>query len=261
MSARITVRRSRAARFARICGALSVPVFVLTALGQRFSVIPEISLLALISTGIVLGIVACAFGTYALVHIWKSGDIGAGSAILAMVYSIPGVVLFAATVYALAVFPKLNDITTDAANPPQFLVLDEGTRRIGMPTEDERGLQAAAYPDIAARLYPVGIERVFEAAHRLVDQRGWTIVRQRVPAIGAQEVAIHAVARTMLFRFPDQIVIRIRAEPGGTRVDIRSASEVGHHDLGQNARRIRRLLADFDSALQGERSELQSANR
>ena len=111
MGARITVRRSRAARLGRFCGALSVPVFVLTALGHRFAFIPEESLLALISSGTVLALIACAFGAYALSDIWKSGDVGAGSAIMAIVYSVPGVVLFVVSVYALAVYPRLNDVT------------------------------------------------------------------------------------------------------------------------------------------------------
>lgn len=300
MGARITVRSSRAARFGRFCGALSVPVFVLTALGNRFSIIPESALLALISSGTVLALVACAFGAYALSDIWKSGDLGAGSAILAIVYSVPGVVLFAVSVYALAVYPRLNDVTTDLDNPPRFLSIADISGNLGETTPDQRRLQLEAYPEITSRLYPVGMERVIEAVRVLATEKGWTILKQDVPenlirsardpvlsgdranialepsgeagALDAPEnvpepvfepqtAVFQLVARTYIFQFANYVVIRIGRTPEGTRVDLRSASTVGQHDLGQNARRVRSMLVALDMALQGERSELQPATR
>lgn len=314
MGARITVRRSRAARFGRFCGALSVPVFVLTALGHRFAVIPETSLLALISCGTVLAVIACAFGAYALSDIWNSGDIGAGSAIMAIAYSVPGVILFAVSVYSLAVFPRLNDVTTDLENPPRFLAINDVTANLGVTTPDQRQLQSEAYPEITSRLYPVSIERVVEAVRVLAADKGWTILGQDVPSnlvrvvrdrtlpiaglgqigeagaltpsqeepaialvqsgeAGAldapenvpepgferQTAIFQLVARTYLFQFANYVVIRIGTAPEGTRVDLRSASTVGQHDLGQNARRVKSMLAALDAALQGERGELQPA--
>ena len=330
MGARITVRRSRAARFGRFCGALSVPVFVLTALGHRFAFIPEESLLALISSGTVLALIACAFGAYALSDIWKSGDIGAGSAIMAIVYSVPGVVLFVVSVYALAVYPRLNDVTTDLDNPPEFLAMENVSESLGNASPGQRQLQVTAYPDITARLYPVGIERVVEAVRVLAVEEDWNILGQDVPpdlvrsassqsgpiaglggaqgATGAGDrgavdltpiadaldisggtedqvaqsgeagaldlpdtnpeqgfeprtAVFQLVARTYIFQFANYVVIRIGTTPDGTRVDLRSASSVGQHDLGQNARRVRNMLAALDSALQGERGEIQSATQ
>jgi uncharacterized protein (DUF1499 family) len=66
----------------------------------------------------------------------------------------------------------------------------------------------------------------------------------------AEAGTLQAVAATPLLGFPDDVVIAIKQDPAGTRVDMRSASRLGQHDLGQNARRIRRLLADLDVALQ-----------
>jgi hypothetical protein len=45
------------------------------------------------------------------------------------------------------------------------------------------------------------------------------------------------------------VVIRIRAEAGGTRLDIRSASRVGRTDLGVNAKRIRAFLLELNNLL------------
>jgi hypothetical protein len=71
------------------------------------------------------------------------------------------------------------------------------------------------------------------------------------PVPPASETAtLQAVAATPLFSFADDVVLRLEETPDGTRVDMRSASRLGAHDLGQNARRIRRFLADLDVALQ-----------
>jgi uncharacterized protein (DUF1499 family) len=52
------------------------------------------------------------------------------------------------------------------------------------------------------------------------------------------------VDRTLLLRLPDDITVRIRPRADGTRIDIRSASRLGHHDFGANAARIRRFLEE-----------------
>ena len=79
------------------------------------------------------------------------------------------------------------------------------------------------------------------------------------PEFEPQTAVIQLVARTYVFQFANYIVIRIGTTPEGTRVDLRSKSTVGQHDLGQNARRVRSMLAALDAALQGERSEIQPA--
>jgi uncharacterized protein (DUF1499 family) len=58
---------------------------------------------------------------------------------------------------------------------------------------------------------------------------------------------IDAVARSLLFRFPDDITIRLRAGVGETRIDLRSASRVGRHDFGANARHIRDFAREIEA--------------
>ena len=41
----------------------------------------------------------------------------------------------------------------------------------------------------------------------------------------------------------------VRAVGRGTRIDVRSASRYGAHDLGTNAKRVAALLADIDDAM------------
>jgi hypothetical protein len=78
------------------------------------------------------------------------------------------------------------------------------------------------------------------------------------PPVGAfslvptDQATLEAQATTFVFGFLDDVVVRLRETPDGTQVDMRSASRAGAHDLGENARRIRRFFVDLDARLQPE---------
>ncbi len=77
-------------------------------------------------------------------------------------------------------------------------------------------------------------DRVFAAVLAVARKSGWTVA-----AAVADEGRLEATAATPWFGFKDDIVVRVAAEAGGTKVDVRSASRVGRSDLGVNAERIR----------------------
>ncbi len=70
------------------------------------------------------------------------------------------------------------------------------------------------------------------------------------PSPPSDEATLEALAPTPVFGFLDDVVVRVRLAPDGTQVDMRSASRIGEHDLGQNARRISGFFADLDAVLQ-----------
>jgi hypothetical protein len=55
--------------------------------------------------------------------------------------------------------------------------------------------------------------------------------------------------------FRDDVVVRIRPDPDGARVDIRSASRYGRHDFGTNASRIASLSEAIDDAIDSLKPE------
>jgi uncharacterized protein (DUF1499 family) len=65
---------------------------------------------------------------------------------------------------------------------------------------------------------------------------------------GTDADAIEAVDTTRVFGFHDDVVIRVRPEGTGSRVDMRSKSRDGQGDLGANAARIRSFLAELARA-------------
>ncbi len=61
--------------------------------------------------------------------------------------------------------------------------------------------------------------------------------------VGDRESAIHLTRTTKVFRWVDDIHVRISATENGTRIDAESQSRVGKGDLGQNPRNLRDLVA------------------
>ena len=127
--------------------------------------------------------------------------------------------------------PPINDITTDTEDPPQYM-----TGRKPYPGAEFARQQRAGYPDLAPIVVASPPEKTFAAVQSAVESFGWKIV-----AADAASGVIEATDTSHIFRFVDDIAVRIRPQDGGSRVDVRSKSRVGRGDLGANAARIRRL--------------------
>jgi len=133
--------------------------------------------------------------------------------------------------------PPIHDVTTDPADPPGFLVSDGVPENAGEPGDypaANAAIQREAYPD----LQPIRVEAPPDQAYaRAVDAArslGWELVREE-PARGTFE----ATDTSRIFRFVDDVVVRMRPDAAGSRIDLRSRSRVGQSDLGANAARIR----------------------
>ena len=137
---------------------------------------------------------------------------------------------------------EINDISTDIANPPALVATLQMRRGApnppAYPGASVGVLQRAAYPDIVPIILPVPPAEAFKRVDAVAMAMDWDVVA-RAPADGRLE----AIATSEWFGFKDDIVVRIRPEGTGSRIDIRSKSRVGESDLGVNARRIRDFIA------------------
>jgi len=199
---------------------------------------------------LVFAVLAILIGLAAFVTIWKDGLSGLGHALLAIAI---GALLLAYPAY-LGVkayrLPAISDITTDPIDPPRFEAIARVRPRNANPII-YAGLYAAeqqriAYPDIEPLLLTVSPKLAFDAALAIANKRRWRVVDTRDPTPARPEGRIEAVARTPVMGFRDDIVIRVRPAPDGSRIDVRSASRYGRHDFGTNAARVRSLLDDID---------------
>lgn len=137
--------------------------------------------------------------------------------------------------------PPIHDITTDLADPPAFVALADARAKSANGAAYEGAAaaegQRRAYGDIQPRTLALSpadaMQRVLDAARSL----GWEVVASDMAA-----GRLEATDTTRFFGFKDDIVVRIRPEGAGSRVDVRSASRVGRSDVGANAARIREFL-------------------
>lgn len=143
--------------------------------------------------------------------------------------------------------PTIHDITTDTREPPQFIAVLALRKNALNPVtyggDSVAALQERAYPDIKPLTLDVPPAQVFDRALAAAKAMGWTVA-----AADSASGRIEATATTGWFGFKDDVVVRIRAEGGGARVDVRSLSRVGRGDFGTNAARVRSYLARLTSS-------------
>ena len=137
--------------------------------------------------------------------------------------------------------PRIHDITTDPADPPAFVALLEARKAAPNGAEYKGAAVAEAqrmgYPDLKPLVVKSPPAQTVQKAIDAARSLGW-----EVAATDAAAGRLEATDTTRFFGFKDDIVVRIRPEGAGSRVDVRSMSRVGLSDLGANAARIRKFL-------------------
>ena len=133
--------------------------------------------------------------------------------------------------------PPIHDITTDMENPPEFV--DVLPLRADAPNPAEYDPEVATqqskgYPDLKPIILDAPPDAAFERALAAVHALGWVLVSDDSGA-----GRIEATDTTFWYGFKDDVVVRIRPDGSGSRVDVRSKSRVGGSDVGANAARIR----------------------
>ena len=173
-----------------------------------------------------------------------SGMAAALTAVVAilLVFALPAVLLRRASRV-----PRIHDITTDTEHPPSFVAVVP-LRASAPNTAVYGGAEIATqqnhgYPDLAPLTLGVPPDQAFNRALAVARKMEWEIVASD-PASGR----IEATDTTFWFGFKDDVVVRIAAAPGGSRVDVRSVSRVGLSDVGTNAARIRKYLSELKAA-------------
>jgi len=240
---------SRPAQWSPMAAWFALAVTVLSAALIRFGRIDYQSGFIALGLGLAIALAAVGLSLVAFIRIWQEGRRGLGSAIKGMV--VAALVLgYPAFLGLKAVtLPAISDVSTDTEDPPAFsrsrAALEAREGRV--PPEvapEKRELQREAYVQIAPLSLDIPPEDAFPLVRKAAENLGWRII-EAVPPGGRTGVGrLEAVDRTLLLRIPEDITVRIRPRVDGTRIDIRSASRIGHHDLGTNAARIRAFLEE-----------------
>jgi hypothetical protein len=214
-------------------------------------IVPALSTLA---GALVLAVIAILLAFAAGIVIWRDGTGGLQQALagFAVGFALIGYPLYLGVkAYEL---PAIYDVTTDPIDPPRFEAIARLRPRDAHPVTYAglytAELQHTAYSDIEPDLTDSPPQEAYNAALKAITKRKWHVVDARPPQPSpAREGRIEAIARTPILGFRDDVAVRVRATPDGARIDVRSASRYGRHDLGVNAARVRALIEDIDDAL------------
>ncbi len=235
------------AKFVVIIGPIGAAVLPIGALGSRFGLWGFELGLQLIFGGVLLAAIALVLGIAVFVFALKRQQpankmpaaVGAlaGAAVLAWTG-----VQFMAALSTSAPSP-IHNVSTDRDDPPTFdkvaALRGAGANALDYDAEDAQ-TQAQAYPALIGVRSADGVEASFEMAVAVARELGWEIVNE-----DREQGIVEATDTTFWFGFKDDVVIRIRADGTGSKVDMRSVSRVGRSDLGTNARRIADFLERF----------------
>jgi len=229
-------------RVATISLALGVVGAVAFAAGPALAQLEAASALTafrVFGVGLLLGLLALLFGAIGL---WRTrpvtGRRGRGPALVGTALGLLPVAVVAAVVGSAGRAPAINDITTNPDDPPRFRAAqtdDANTGRdLSYPGEAFARAQRSGYPDLAPIRVAGAPDEVYRRCLTVAQDLGWKLTVED-PATGVFE----AIDVTSIFRFVDDIAVRVRAAGDGTVIDVRSKSRDGKGDLGANATRIR----------------------
>ncbi|MBY0520880.1 MAG: DUF1499 domain-containing protein [Sphingomonas sp.] len=173
----------------------------------------------------------------AVLLIWQRSPLRIAGAVTGLIAA----AIFVKIVVGAGAVPPIHDITTDTANPPQFVAITPAVRGEGSNTlvydPAIARQQNVAYPHIKSRIVDSTPAATFDKALKAVTAKGWAVA-----VADAASGRIEATATAAWWGFKDDVVIRLTPNGPGTRIDVRSVSRVGQSDLGANAARIEALL-------------------
>ena len=234
--------------------ARNLAVFALLATGIALLVVRDPradvnAALVALGAGLAVALLAILAAAFAFVRVWIDGARGLGAAL--------GGLLLAVLVLAYPAYaglrgirvPAVADISTDPDSPPAFsrarlaFAARDG-RYPPEPGKPAREAQRRAYPQIAPLTLDIDADQAFELARQAAVKRRWQIVEAIRPGGRMGQGRIDAISRGLLLNLPADVTVRVRPRADGARIDVRSASRLGHRDFGSNADRIRAYLDD-----------------
>lgn len=201
-----------------------------------------------------LAALAILLGVVAIGDVWHRGAEGAAWAVIGILIALAVFAWPAALLPSYLSLPAINDASTDLASPPRFNALAKERQQAGAanavayPLERFSAVQRASYPDLRPLLVSRTLEDTYEIALETLKRLRFQIVSEQPPR-PQQAGIIEAVDRTTVIGFYDDVIVRVSSEGGRARIDVRSASRYGAHDLGRNPMRVRRVLIETQARI------------
>lgn len=233
--------------------AVVLQLALLALLLHRFAGLATPVALNLLAVALIGAALAALMSALSLFDIWRTGRRGAVAASATLVLA--GIVsLWPAYLVGEAISsPKLTDVSTDSAEPPAFEGLAQargyGANPLTYAAAELASVQQEAYPDIAPVIAPRPLAEAFAITREVVKKAGLEIAAEEAPGRAGSAGRIEATETTLVMGFVDDVSVRVTGDERISRIDIRSQSRYGLHDLGRNALRVRALIKDLHASL------------
>jgi len=254
MKIEIQTRDSQSAARASRLGGFALVLLCVSGLSHRYGLLETVPFFWVLGIVGLTAALALGLAFAGLIDVWERGDRGAGRSVGGGLMALLVLAPFVISGWRVIEYPRLVDVSTDTARPPEFVALALSRPSDAYPVEPIGPAQARqiaqSYPEIGGRRYTVSPDRVLEAVDAIIAKRGWEVVETRGVPQQDPEISVEAHAFSYLLRFPADFVVRLTDEDTSTFVDVRSASPYARHDLGDNAKRIERFLADLDLSME-----------
>ena len=245
---------SQAALWSRRLGLFAAVVAALAVALLRLHVLDPVAALTTLGAAVAISLGALLLFVAACVTIWRSGARGLGIALGGLFFIAATLAYPSYLAFEAVRLPKLSDVSTDIADPPDFSRSSAAlTARGGVahanPSPEARAGQRAAYPDVEPIVLDIEVDDAIPVVLRTAAARGWRLVDQRAPSPRTGEAHLDFLDTSRILGFDVDVTVRLRPLTGQTRIDVRSASRYGRHDFGSNAHRIQAFADELQNQL------------
>ena len=226
-------------------------ILVTGPLGYKISVVPLqpslISLLIAFAGGALVFLIGVV---YLIIAMQSDLRVNRNLVIVSMFLGLLPVGIMGPQMAAAVDVPPIHDITTDTANPPEFVAIVP--LRKNAPNGYEYGVSEAwpaeklgattveAYPGLKPIKSKLSVADAVDRTEATLLAMGLQVV-----AVDKSAGLVEATATTFWFGFKDDMVVRVVGDGEGSKIDLRSMSRVGQSDLGANAARITDFFNHF----------------
>jgi uncharacterized protein (DUF1499 family) len=97
------------------------------------------------------------------------------------------------------------------------------------------------FPELRPRFYALPPDRLYAAAREAIAGLGWGIAAE-----DSAGLRLEAVVQSALWRFKDDVMVRVEPAEGGSTLRMRSSSRIGRGDLAANTRHLLDLYAAIE---------------
>ncbi|MHA7774040.1 DUF1499 domain-containing protein [Roseibium sp. M-1] len=265
---RYAAYRTASAPASRKTGALALALAVVASLAMRFGLVgSDIFLLSLTAAALIafLSLVLSLFGLH---RIWTYGGPGVPAALTGAFLAVLALVPPGLIVSVLVTNGGSGDLSTNRLDPPELkleTVAGEEPFLTWLNTAVSEHVQPAVTvlagnkantagvglldPDIVPRRYRISTAQLHAAGAKALESLNWKVVDELPPDLLDAQTHLQAEGISRILGLKHDIVLRIRPDPVGALLDVRSRSRAPLPDLSDDADRIRIVLAEIDRVL------------